>query len=65
MASNRLTFVYALMCTTVIVYGSDTFKEEIFFKPLPSSHLYAYFQFIILIDNENSCKYTIQIQWTS
>ncbi|XP_059048121.1 GPI transamidase component PIG-T [Achroia grisella] len=35
------------------VHGDD-FKEEMFIKPLPPSHLYTYFQFITIVNHKSS-----------
>lgn len=45
---------------TILLISSvlgDEFKEEIFFKPLPPTHLYSFFQFVTLVNSEFSCKF--------
>lgn len=40
--------------------NSEQFHEELFIKPLPSNHLYTYFQFTTLWDselNKETCKF--------
>lgn len=47
---------------TILLISSvvgDEFKEEIFFKPLPPTHLYSFFQFVTLVNSGFSCKYGI------
>lgn len=42
--------VYLLKNTSALSnnYYNDSFDEELFIKPLPSGHVYAYFQFTTL-----------------
>jgi phosphatidylinositol glycan class T len=50
-------FVHSISCTSVP--WKDYFDEELLLKPLPSGHIYAYFQFTTVWDVEfeaNSCK---------
>jgi hypothetical protein len=47
--------IYCVICTPL----KDYFDEELLLKPLPSGHVYAYFQFTTLWDVEfeaTSCK---------
>ncbi|KAG7310932.1 hypothetical protein JYU34_003772 [Plutella xylostella] len=41
----------------LLAAANDEFKEEIFLKPLPPTHLYSFFQFITLVNNENSFEH--------
>ncbi|CAH0766927.1 unnamed protein product [Diatraea saccharalis] len=43
-----------IFMTAVFGAFGDDFIEEIFIKPLPPTHLYSYFQFITLINNNDS-----------
>ncbi|CAH0695106.1 unnamed protein product [Spodoptera exigua] len=43
-----------ILFTCCLCVRCDEFKEELFFKPLPPTHLYSYFQFVTLVDSELS-----------
>ena len=51
-------FLHYTVCVTCIP-SKDYFDEELLLKPLPSGHIYAYFQFTTVWDVEfeaTSCK---------
>jgi Gpi16 subunit, GPI transamidase component. len=51
-------FLHSAVYVTCIP-SKDYFDEELLLKPLPSGHIYAYFQFTTVWDVEfeaNSCK---------
>ncbi|XP_026319788.1 GPI transamidase component PIG-T [Hyposmocoma kahamanoa] len=46
---------------TILLISSvvgDEFKEEIFFKPLPPTHLYSFFQFVTLVNSGFSYEHS-------
>jgi hypothetical protein len=53
MPTLKLCFVFV---TIIVGACGDDFMEEIFIKPLPPTHLYAYFQFVTLLKTDDSCK---------
>lgn len=64
---------FVIFIITSLVYGahsyspSDSFDEELFLKPLPSGHVYAYFQFTTLWETHNSpeiCKFLFTFSFT-
>jgi hypothetical protein len=62
-------FVTVLMClycisAVICTPQKDYFDEELLLKPLPSGHVYAYFQFTTLWDIEleaTTCKYSSRV----
>ena len=61
----RILGTFVLLITTLIYSNcaaesyEDSFSEELFIKPLPTSHLYSYFQFTTKWDvnpEETKCK---------
>lgn len=54
---NQLILVIVI-CINLIhsIEVKDDFKEELFLKPLLPTHVYAYFQFITLVDSKETCK---------
>jgi len=63
--SGRLVGTIVLVICTITCRGAeydykDSFSEELFIKPLPTGHLYSYFQFTTKWDvnpEETKCKY--------
>lgn len=55
MKPEILSIIIAIV-TLALAVKCDDFKEEIFIKPLPPSHLYVNFNFVTLIDGD-VCKY--------
>lgn len=53
--SIHILILFGLIIST----KGDDFKEEMFIKPLPPTHLYVYFNFVTLVNGEQSCKYFI------
>ena len=58
------TRISLITTISVLSFGAcsskDYYDEELLLKPLPSGHIYAYFQFTTLWDTDfeaNSCKY--------
>ncbi|KAM3967678.1 LOW QUALITY PROTEIN: phosphatidylinositol glycan anchor biosynthesis class T [Aphomia sociella] len=45
--------IYIILITACTYVLGDDFKEEIYIKPLPPSHLYTYFQFVTLINHKS------------
>ncbi|OWR54026.1 GPI transamidase component PIG-T like protein [Danaus plexippus plexippus] len=52
-----ITF-FLLFATLIHLNKGDEFREEIFIKPLPPSHLYVYFQFITVVDEDSNYKHS-------
>ncbi|CAH0592331.1 unnamed protein product [Chrysodeixis includens] len=54
MEAIRKLFFCSILITVFRCVYCDDFKEEIFLKPLPPTHLYGYFQFVTLVNSETS-----------
>lgn len=54
--SKNFLFFIAVFIETIFNANGDLFNEELFIKPLPPAHLYTYFQFITLVNDNLSCK---------
>jgi hypothetical protein len=56
--ASVVLFLHSTICVTSVP-SKDYFDEELLLKPLPSGHIYAYFQFTTVWDVEfeaTSCK---------
>ncbi|KAI5635742.1 gpi16 subunit, GPI transamidase component domain-containing protein [Phthorimaea operculella] len=60
MVSLSSRFLCVLIGLTVVIYQvqGDDFKEEIFIKPIPPTHLYVNFQFVTLVDSDSSFEHS-------
>ncbi|KAJ8735454.1 hypothetical protein PYW07_007074 [Mythimna separata] len=54
MGSLRNLLYYSFFLTYFLCVRCDDFKEELYIKPLPPTHLYSYFQFVTLVNSELS-----------
>ncbi|PZC73584.1 hypothetical protein B5X24_HaOG209413 [Helicoverpa armigera] len=54
METLRKLVYYSVFLTYFLFVRGDDFKEELYIKPLPTTHLYSYFQFVTLVDGETS-----------
>uniref|UniRef100_A0A2A4JUH8 GPI transamidase component PIG-T n=1 Tax=Heliothis virescens TaxID=7102 RepID=A0A2A4JUH8_HELVI len=54
MESLRKLVYYTIFFAYFLFVRGDDFKEELYIKPLPPTHLYSYFQFVTLVDGETS-----------
>lgn len=52
MSIYRLFWIIFISAYSVV--RSDDFKEEMYIKPLPPSHLYTYFQFITIVNHKST-----------
>ena len=65
MGGRLVGTIVFFICTVICCHGSvndskDSFTEELFIKPLPTGHLYSYFQFTTKWDvnpEETKCKH--------
>ncbi|XP_023949026.2 GPI transamidase component PIG-T [Bicyclus anynana] len=58
MLNLRLLLFSVAFLSPILQIKGDDFKEEMFIKPLPPSHLYVYFQFLTLANGEESFEHS-------
>lgn len=64
MAVARTLLLFSTLFSVFFYIHCDDFKEELFIKPLPPTHLYAYFQFVTVVnDDTSSCKSSSTIKY--
>ncbi|XP_028035044.1 GPI transamidase component PIG-T isoform X3 [Bombyx mandarina] len=56
--SKNFLFFIAVFIETIFNANGDLFNEELFIKPLPPAHLYTYFQFTTLVNDNLSSEHT-------